>query len=299
MQDGVGGAVIFLQPDDLGIWEKLFELKDVGDLRAAPAVDRLVVISDDADMEMRRADELLEELHLEGIGVLELVHRDAGIPEAKHIPDIRVLTEDFLGEQQQVVEIHGVLRAQLVLIGGAQHREIIVLQLGGIDALVLGFGNGGKDIVRLHLLRRATFPDEQLLHHADLVGVRADREIRLVAELADATAEDPHAERVEGTHGHGLNGLFRDHTADPLAHLAGSLVREGNGEDLRGLDPLLQHVGDAAGHGAGLAGAGTCQEHDRAVEGAHGFALGLIQGVKGERRGHRRADGSRDERRWQ
>src|SRR5204862_118809 len=45
-EDVRGGAVILLQPDDLGAGELLLELQDILDLRAAPRIDRLVVIAD-------------------------------------------------------------------------------------------------------------------------------------------------------------------------------------------------------------------------------------------------------------
>ncbi len=43
-------AVILLEPDHLGAGEILFELEDVLDLRAAPRIDRLVVVADAAQV---------------------------------------------------------------------------------------------------------------------------------------------------------------------------------------------------------------------------------------------------------
>ena len=48
-----GGAVVLLQPDDLGAGEVLLEAQDVADLGAAPAIDRLVVVADAADVAVR------------------------------------------------------------------------------------------------------------------------------------------------------------------------------------------------------------------------------------------------------
>ncbi len=45
-----GGAVVALQPDHLGAGKILLEAQDVVDLRAAPAIDRLVVVADAADV---------------------------------------------------------------------------------------------------------------------------------------------------------------------------------------------------------------------------------------------------------
>src|SRR6202012_114653 len=49
-EDMPGGAVIALQPDDLGAGEIVVEAQDVVDLGAAPAIDRLVVVADAADV---------------------------------------------------------------------------------------------------------------------------------------------------------------------------------------------------------------------------------------------------------
>ena len=49
-EDVAGGAVVALQPDDLGAREVALEAQDVVHLGAAPAVDRLVVVADAADV---------------------------------------------------------------------------------------------------------------------------------------------------------------------------------------------------------------------------------------------------------
>ncbi len=49
-EDVAGRAVVALQPDDLGAGEVGLEAQDVVDLRAPPAIDRLVVVADAADI---------------------------------------------------------------------------------------------------------------------------------------------------------------------------------------------------------------------------------------------------------
>ena len=53
-QDVPGASVVPLQPDDFGAGKIMLEPQDVIDLRPAPAVDRLVVIADAADVFLRR-----------------------------------------------------------------------------------------------------------------------------------------------------------------------------------------------------------------------------------------------------
>ncbi len=135
VEDGVGRAVVFLEADDLGIGEEFLELEDVCDFGAAPAVDGLVVIADDADV-IGRADELLEELHLECVGVLELVDGDALEALAEDFPDVGVFAEEAFGEEEEVVEVDGVLCAEFVLIGGGEGGEVVVFHGGGVVAFV-------------------------------------------------------------------------------------------------------------------------------------------------------------------
>ena len=49
-QDILGGAVILLQTDDRGVRKVLLEIENVVDVRAAPAVDRLVFVAHHADI---------------------------------------------------------------------------------------------------------------------------------------------------------------------------------------------------------------------------------------------------------
>ncbi len=49
-EDVAGGAVVALEADDLGAGKIVVEAQDVVDLGAAPAIDRLVVVADAADV---------------------------------------------------------------------------------------------------------------------------------------------------------------------------------------------------------------------------------------------------------
>jgi hypothetical protein len=83
-EDMFGGAVVALEPDDLGAGEVLLEAQDVFDFRAAPAIDRLVVVADAADVGVASpagrwasaAADQAEPHVLRGVGVLVLVDQD-------------------------------------------------------------------------------------------------------------------------------------------------------------------------------------------------------------------------------
>ena len=87
---------------------------------------------------------MLEQSHLQSVGILELIDGDAAVAKLEMPADVGVLAQDFFGEQQQVIEIHGVLSTQFVLIGDGERRKIVVWYVCGIVSFVFGFGNGGQ-----------------------------------------------------------------------------------------------------------------------------------------------------------
>ncbi len=81
-------------------------------------------------------------------------------------------------------------------------------------------------------------------HQPLLVGGVVDREVRLVAELVDLLAQDPHAGRVEGRDPHDP-GPLADQLLDALLHLGRGLVGEGDREDRAGVRAALAEISQA------------------------------------------------------
>lgn len=168
MENGLGGPIVFLKTNDFRFREEAFEFQDVCDFRSTPAVDRLIVITYHADM-IRRADELLKQTHLQRVRVLELIDRDSGVEFTEVIADITMLAQDLLGEDEEVIEIDRVLRAEFVLISNRELGEVIVLQILDIDPSVFCTGDFGENRLGFDFLIGATFADEELFHDADLI----------------------------------------------------------------------------------------------------------------------------------
>ena len=112
-----GRAIVAFEPDDLGAGEVLLEAQDVVDLGAAPAVDRLVVVADAADVRRALRQEAQPQV-LRDVGVLILVDQD--VAEAAMIVGeyVRVLAEEAQAFEQQIAEIAGVEFLEPRLIGG-------------------------------------------------------------------------------------------------------------------------------------------------------------------------------------
>jgi hypothetical protein len=119
---------------------------------------------------------------------------------------------------------------------------------------------------------------DELFQQADLVVGVEDGEVGLQAHQLGVAAQDFYADGVEGAKpGHALDHAA-DEPADALLHFARGLVGEGDGEDFaRPRLALGEDVGKPGGEHAGLAGAGTCQHQQRAVERFNGGALFRVE----------------------
>ncbi len=73
LQDVLGRAVILLQPDGDGARKIPFEIQDVADVRAAPAIDGLILVADHRDV-MAVSGQQAHQIVLAAIGVLVFVH---------------------------------------------------------------------------------------------------------------------------------------------------------------------------------------------------------------------------------
>ena len=182
------GAVILFEANGLRAGEIPLEPQDIGDLRAAPAIDGLVVVAHAADILALLGEEAQPEI-LAAIGVLIFVHHD--VAEAlligfQHLP---VLAQQRQRVEQQVAEIAGVEGEQPRLIGGVHllPRAIgVMLRLASVDI------GGGQPLV-LPLVDKAgqlpggpaflvyPFGLNELLQQAQLVVGVEDGEIALQA----------------------------------------------------------------------------------------------------------------------
>ncbi len=181
---------------------------------------------------------------------------------------------------EQVVEVHGVHLHELALV------EVVHLRsgLGEEAADLLSVGGGVLQLVLgvrddpCHGLRREAF-DVQVelaqtaLDQAAAVVLVVDRERGRVAQTLGLAPQDASAHGVEGADPHGARH-GTDERLDARLHLAGGLVREGDGQDL--VRPHAVHtdeIGHAMGQHAGLARTGAGQDEQGTFEVLHGPAL--------------------------
>ena len=85
--------------------------EQVGDFRAAPAVNALVIVADHAEIPMLFRQRM-NEFKLRGVRVLILVHHDVLIFRAAGFERVGMLAEQPQREQNQIVEVHGIAGVQ-------------------------------------------------------------------------------------------------------------------------------------------------------------------------------------------
>ena len=272
-EDVLGRAVVALQPHDLGARKIPLEAQDVVDLRPSPAIDRLVVVADAADVLARLAKEPQPQI-LGRVGVLILVDQDVAKPVVIVGQHVRMLREQGQVVQEKIAEVAGVQGPQAVLIEGVdvlaaparEHlaiggadllwREALVLPLVDQSGHQLGRPALGVDVLRL----------DELLEQPLLVVVVEDGEAGFQPHKLGVSPQDLGGHRVEGAEPAQAFGGRADLGGDPLPHLLGGLVGEGDGEDLPRLRPAGgEKVRKARGQHAGLARARARQHQHGAL----------------------------------
>ena len=262
IQNGLGRAEVLVEGDGRGIRKRLFEVEDVGDVRTPEPVDRLVAVPHHHDVAVS-AGELHSQRVLHGVGVLILVDQDVGEPSPVVLEHVGVLVEQTDRVEQQVVEVHGI---------GRQHPPLIEVEDVGNAAVEDGDGRlaeldrpllarlGLADLAEHRARRHLLGVDVELagddLDQAARVGIVVDGETALVAEPVAMGPQDPHARRVEGRDPHAPRS-GPDQLGDPVLHLTGRLIGEGDGQDLPGGGIAAgDEVGDPAGEHSRLTGSG-------------------------------------------
>ncbi len=291
-EDMPGRAVVALEPDHLRAGEVLLEAQDVVDLGAAPAVDRLVVVADTAEVFRSLADQAQPEV-LRHVGVLIFVDEHEAEALVVLPQHLRVIAEQPQRLDQEIAEVGGIEGLQSRLIGlveldaasvreggGFARRHLV----GGEPAVLPAVDDRGEHASRPALLVDV-FSGQKLLEQPDLIVDIENREVGFQANQLGMPAQDLHADGMKGAEPrHSLDDL-PDHGADAQLHLARGLVGEGDGENFsRARAAEREDVRDARGEHARLAGSGTGEHQQRPVERLDRLALlGVQPGEIGRR----------------
>ena len=104
LQDRLRAAEVLGQHDDPGVVEIAFEVEDVADVGAAPLVDRLVRVADDAQVRI-----ILRQTAGDGVlglvGVLVFVDEHVAEAGVQLGPQLLVVLQGQGGPEEQIVEV--------------------------------------------------------------------------------------------------------------------------------------------------------------------------------------------------
>jgi hypothetical protein len=231
-------TIILFEADDLGARKILLEPQDVRHLRAAPGVDRLIVVADAADVLAVLGEQAEPEI-LGLVGVLIFVHEnifEAVLVELQHVP---ARLQDGQHVQQQVAEIAGVKRLQPLLILRVHGRALAVgisfalrrIDLTWLPAAILPAVDQPGELARWPAFLFEIGGGDQLLQQPQLVVGVEDGEVGLQPDQLRVPPQHLGADRVEGAEPRHPLDRIADDAPDPLAHLARGLVGERHRQD--------------------------------------------------------------------
>ena len=128
VQNVSGGSVVLLQLDHHCIRIILFKIQYVADVRAAPAVDGLIVVAHHAQIAFI-ARHQPHKLILRRIRILIFVHQHIIEPVLIVFQYRRMLTQQHQRFDQQIIEIQRVIAAQRILIFDERFIEFAVAEI--------------------------------------------------------------------------------------------------------------------------------------------------------------------------
>ncbi len=279
-----GGAVVLFQLDRLRAGEIAQELLHVLHLGAAPAVDRLVVVTDHEDLPGGSREHTNPRV-LQRVGVLEFVDQQITPALLVVLQHGWILQPKFVRAQQQFGEIDQPGAAAGVFIGLVDLHEragdwmVAVLDALRTPTFVFPVVDLPAGLAwRKFRIVQAEPRDYALDQSQLIVGVEDLKSFRQTG-FTPVPPQQAMRDTVERADGQAL-GAARNQRVQSPAHFAGGLVGERDGEDCPRRYPLgLGQPADAVSEYAGLAGAGAGQHQVVAGWGANGFALCVVERV--------------------
>ncbi len=242
VQDIVGRAVILFEADYFCAGEILFKPQNISDLRAAPAVDRLVVVADAAYI-ARPLRQQPEPLILRNVGVLIFIDKDIFETAVVISQNLRVLRvfQNRNHVQQQIPEVAGIHALEPFLITAVEQKQftlghfpgIVHRDLCGCQAAIFPAINIMDDRFGRPFFGVDIFAFHDLLQKAQLIVGIENREIARKPDKPRMYAQHPRRQRVKRAEPPAFHRLATEKPADAVLHFLCRLVGEGDGKNLR------------------------------------------------------------------
>ena len=263
-------AIILLHFDDVSPGKVLFKIKDIAWICAAPAINRLVIVPNHAEV-VPLAGEPLHQSKLRGVGILILINHD--VLEAVLVACLNFgeFVKEPHHQHDQVIKINRIVTFQAFLVLGINLLRHLTNDITAHEwskllrwqQTVLGVGNlpengvGLKTVISLDVVHQV--PDQTLLIRGTI-----NTEIALVAQMFDIFTQDATAERMKGRDLDPLRLGFPRQTGNTLPHFLGGLIGKSHRQNTLRINTLRpDQVSHPVRDHIGLAGAGTRQQKKR------------------------------------
>ena len=285
LQDGMAGAIIAFQTNDVSIFKIAFKMEDVGHLCAAPAIDGLVIISHTANIAMVSQQHTQPQV-LCRVGVLILIHQNMFklfLPQCGNLFIALEQSDDMQNEVAKVAAVHG---KEPLLIGAIELKSfaieammILLIQLTGCAGVIFPLVNGGGDKAFGDFFSVQTEILHDVFDESQLVIVIKDDEIGLESDGFGVASENTRAQRMKcANKGGRLQMGVGEQLGNPLFHFAGGFVGKGDRQNALWVNIVFQRQpGNARGEGFCFARASTGKNQQRTVFVTHRFLLFFIE----------------------
>ncbi len=134
IQNILAGAIVLLKQENFGFLEIFFETVQVAVIRATPAVNALIFITNYIKVVVRTG-KVFEDGILRQVGVLELVNQNMLKFVRIGFTHDGILVEQLGGVNQHVVKIHGVVFDEAFLVDAIQALSLLVTEAGDREFL--------------------------------------------------------------------------------------------------------------------------------------------------------------------
>ncbi len=246
---------------------------------------RPVAYREQSGIAPRLAAEQLDQAVLGLVDVLVLVHQAIAKPFLVTGEKIGMGFEQSNRVEQEVVEIHGVVLAELGLVKGVHlgrllHEKaarLLSVRLD-VDQLVLRGADEGMHRPGTHFLLVPFEVPKGFLDEGQLVVGVVNRETGFITEFFRVGLEEAQAKRVEGADEQVAARRGPHQAEDAVLHRAGRLVGEGDPQEVEGRDLVfLEQAAHAVRDDAGFSGARARENQGGAVAMQDGLPLFLVQ----------------------
>ena len=109
------GSIVLVEYDDAGVGERFFEFKNVSYVGTAKCVYGLVAVADYENVSVF-VSQFENNVILGGVGVLVFIYEDMLEPFLVVLEGLGVIVEEFDGDGEEIIEIHGACCAEASLI---------------------------------------------------------------------------------------------------------------------------------------------------------------------------------------